>query len=100
MMQNPMVQQMMEQMAQNPSGMLGMMEQNPQMQQLFEQHPELRDALEDPELMRRSMRAAADPNYMRAMMEQQDRAMSNIQSQPGGFNALRRMHSELQEPML
>lgn len=100
MMANPIVQQMMQQMAENPSSMLGAIEQNPQMQQLFDQNPELRDALQDPELLRRSMRAAADPEYMRAMMEQRDRAMNNIQSQPGGFNALRRLHSEIQEPML
>ena len=51
MMANPMVQQMMQQMAENPSSMLSAIEQNPQMQQLFDQNPELRDALQDPEML-------------------------------------------------
>ena len=56
--------------------------------------------MEDPENMRRSMRAAMDPEYMRAMMQQQDRAMANITSHPEGFNALRRAHNEIGAPML
>ena len=99
MMRNPMVQQMMEQMANNPNSMMQMMQNNPEMQALLEQHPEMRQAMEDPENMRRSMRAAMDPDYMRAMMQQQDRALSNISRHPEGFNALQRMHSEISEPM-
>merc|ERR1712096_516979 len=33
-------------------------------------------------------------------MRNQDRAMSNLESIPGGFNALRRLYTDVQEPML
>lgn len=33
-------------------------------------------------------------------MRNQDRALSNLESIPGGYNALRRMYTDIQEPML
>lgn len=33
-------------------------------------------------------------------MRSHDRALSNLESLPGGYNALRRMYTEFQEPML
>jgi len=47
--------------------------------------------LKDPEMLRRTMQAAADPAAMRSMLEQQDRMLFNILAQPGGANALKRM---------
>ena len=95
LMNSPLMQSMME----NPSIMEGMMENNPQMQQILERNPELRHVLSDPETMRQSMRMAANPELRREMMRNQDRAMNNIQSHPEGFNALRRMYTEVQEPL-
>lgn len=37
---------------------------------------------------------------MQEMMRNQDRALSNLESIPGGYNALRRMYTDIQEPML
>jgi len=38
---------------------------------------------------------------MRAqMMRNQDRALSNIEAMPGGFNMLRQMHNDVQEPLM
>jgi len=34
------------------------------------------------------------------MMRTHDRALSNLESLPGGFNALQRMYTDIQEPML
>lgn len=36
---------------------------------------------------------------MQEMMRNQDRALSNLESIPGGYNALRRMYTDIQEPM-
>jgi hypothetical protein len=47
-----------------------------------------------------AMQMARNPAMMREMMRTQDRAMSNLESMPGGFNALRRLYTEVQEPLM
>lgn len=34
------------------------------------------------------------------VFQTQDRALSNLESIPGGYNALQRMYRDIQEPML
>jgi len=36
---------------------------------------------------------------MREMMRNSDRAMSNIEGMPGGFDALRRLYTDIQQPL-
>ena len=96
MMNNPMVQSLMN----SPDFLRSMMESNPQMRQVMDSNPELRHALEDPEFMRRSMEMMRDPSAMQNMMRNQDLAMSQIENMPGGYNALRRMYEDVQEPMM
>lgn len=43
---------------------------------------------------------ARNPELMREMMRNTDRAMSNVEAHPEGFNALRRMYETVQEPMM
>ena len=76
------------------------MEANPEMRALTEANPELRAALSDPDALRRYARMMRDPQAVRDMMRQQDLAMSNLEAMPGGFNALRRMYEDVQEPMM
>jgi ubiquilin len=95
-MNSPMMQNIMS----NPDFMRNMMESNPQMRQLLETNPELRHILDDPEMMRRSMEMMRDPSAMQNAMRNQDLAMSQIENLPGGFNALRRMYEDVQEPMM
>ena len=66
----------------------------------MQNNPELRSAMEDPENLRRSMQAAMDPDYMRAMMQQRDRAMNNLSSSSRGYNALQRHHDEISGPLM
>ncbi|CAO3666698.1 unnamed protein product [Umbelopsis vinacea] len=40
-----------------------------------------------------------NPELMREMQRNNDRALSNIEAIPGGFNHLRRMYSTLQDPL-
>ncbi|EQC32825.1 hypothetical protein SDRG_09363 [Saprolegnia diclina VS20] len=106
MLQNPeMMQQMMESpmmqsLMNNPEVMRNMMQANPAMRQLLEQNPELNHVMNDPEMLRRSMEAMRNPAAMREMMRSQDTALRNIESHPEGFNALRRMYTEVQEPLM
>ncbi len=43
-----------------------------------------------------SIEAMRNPDLMREMMRNTDRAMSNIEAHPEGFNALRRMYQDVQ----
>ena len=96
MMDNPMVQSIMS----NPEYIRMMFTSNPQMQQLMERNPELSHMLNNPELLRQTMEMVRNPAALQELMRTQDRALSNLESIPGGYNALRRMYTELQEPML
>lgn len=51
-------------------------------------------------VLRQTLEAARNPEIMREMMRNTDRAMSNIESSPEGFNMLRRMYETVQEPFL
>jgi ubiquilin len=46
------------------------------------------------------MEMMRNPNAMREAMRNQDLAMSQLENLPGGFNAMRRMFEEVQEPMM
>lgn len=96
MMENPVVQQLMS----NPEYVRTLLTSNPQMQQLMERNPEISHMLNNPELLRQTMEMVRNPAALQELMRTQDRALSNLESIPGGYNALRRMYTDLQEPML
>ncbi|XP_076354648.1 ubiquilin-1-like isoform X2 [Tachypleus tridentatus] len=96
LMDNPMVQSMMN----NPEYMRQLITSNPQMQQLMERNPEISHMLNNPDLLRQTMEVVRNPAMLQELMRSQDRALSNLESVPGGYNALRRMYTDLQEPML
>ncbi|KAJ6311136.1 hypothetical protein OIU76_015792 [Salix suchowensis] len=77
-----------------------MMMSNPQMREIMDRNPELAHVLNDPSILRQTLEAARNPELMREMMRNTDRAMSNIESTPEGFNMLRRMYENVQEPFL
>ncbi|KVI03001.1 Heat shock chaperonin-binding [Cynara cardunculus var. scolymus] len=92
----PLVQNLMN----NPDVIRNMMMSNPQMRDIIDRNPELAHMLNDPAILRQTMEAARNPELMREMMRNTDRAMSNIESSPEGFNMLRRMYENVQEPFL
>lgn len=93
---NPLVQQMMN----NPETMRTIITSNPQMQDLMQRNPEISHMLNNPELLRQTMELARNPAMLQELMRSHDRAMSNLESVPGGYNALHRMYRDIQEPML
>ncbi|XP_075238625.1 ubiquilin isoform X2 [Lycorma delicatula] len=94
-MENPLVQQLMN----DPNNMRQLILANPQMQELIERHPEINHMLNNPDLLRQTMEVARNPSMLQELMRSQDRAMSNLESIPGGYNALQRMYRDIQEPM-
>lgn len=93
---NPLVQQMMN----NPDIMRSLLTSNPQMQDLMQRNPEISHMLNNPELLRQTMELTRNPAMLQELMRSHDRAMSNLESVPGGYSALQRIYRDIQEPML
>lgn len=91
---------MMQSLMSNPDVIRNVFMNNPQMRAVLEANPQLNHVLNDPEMLRQTMEAIRNPATMREMMRNQDRMMSNIEAHPGGFNALRRMYEDVQEPLM
>ncbi|XWS40286.1 hypothetical protein CRYUN_Cryun18bG0127500 [Craigia yunnanensis] len=95
-MNTPAIQSLMN----NPELMRSLIMSNPQMHEIIDRNPELGHILNDPSILQQTLEAARNPELMREMMRNTDRAMSNIESSPEGFNMLRRMYENVQEPFL
>jgi ubiquilin len=95
-MNTPAIQSLMN----NPDLMRNIIMNNPQMREIIDRNPDLAHILNDPGILRQTLEAARNPELMREMMRNTDRAMSNIESSPEGFNMLRRMYETVQEPFL
>ncbi|CAA2978481.1 ubiquitin domain-containing DSK2a-like [Olea europaea subsp. europaea] len=90
----------MQSLMNNPEIVRSLIMSNPQMRDIIDRNPELGHILNDPSILRQTLEAARNPELMREMMRNTDRAMSNIESSPEGFNMLRRMYENVQEPFL
>jgi ubiquilin len=96
MLDSPVMQSMMN----NPEMLRTMIENNPQMREVMDRNPELRHIMSDPETLRQTFEIARNPSLMREQMRTTDRAMSNLETMPEGFNMLRRMYENVQEPLM
>ncbi|XP_030461334.2 ubiquitin domain-containing protein DSK2a-like isoform X2 [Syzygium oleosum] len=90
----------MQNLMNNPDLMHSLIMGNPQMREIIDRNPELAHILNDPGILRQTLEVARNPELMREMMRNTDRAMSNIEASPEGFNMLRRMYENVQEPFL
>eukprot|EP00884_Botryococcus_braunii_P016240 jgi/Botrbrau1/329/Bobra.0022s0286.1 len=93
---SPLMQQVMD----NPELIRTLLQSNPTIRQLMESNPEFAQILNNPQMLRESLQVASNPALLREQMRNQDRAMSNIEAHPEGFNALRRMYENFQEPLM
>eukprot|EP00730_Choanoeca_flexa_P006366 TRINITY_DN12142_c0_g2_i26.p1 TRINITY_DN12142_c0_g2~~TRINITY_DN12142_c0_g2_i26.p1 ORF type:complete len:522 (+),score=127.01 TRINITY_DN12142_c0_g2_i26:138-1703(+) len=91
---------MMQSMLSNPDTVRAMMMANPQTRRMMESYPEMAQMMSDPDILRQSLEMARNPALRAEMMRQQDRAFSNIEAMPGGFQHLSRMHQDMVEPMM
>ncbi|KAG2241072.1 hypothetical protein Bca52824_090359 [Brassica carinata] len=96
MMKTPAIQNVMN----NPELMRNLIMSNPQMRELVDRNPELGHILNDTSILRQSLEAARSPELMREMTRNTDRAMSHIEATPEGFNMLRRVYENVQEPLM
>lgn len=96
LMDNPAVTQLMS----DPNIVRSIFESNPQMRELMERNPEISHIMNNPQLLRQTLELARNPSMLQELMRTHDRALSNLESIPGGYNALQRMYRDIQEPML
>ncbi|KAI9593394.1 hypothetical protein BDF19DRAFT_415504 [Syncephalis fuscata] len=83
----------------NSNFMREMLMNHPQMKKLAEENVEVAHMLRHPELFE-TMVASQKPQIMREMLRNNDRAISNIEAMPGGFNHLQQMYKGVQEPLM
>lgn len=72
----------------------------PQMQQLAEQNPEINHILNNSDFLREMIDIATSPAVMDEIIRNHDRALSNLESIPGGYNALQQLYNDIEAPML
>ena len=100
MLSNPFVRSQLDALLnENPETLRELVESQPGLREAMDANPQLRSALSDPATLRQMFNAATNPSLMAEQMRSNDRAMSNISSMPGGFDALRRMYTDVQQPM-
>eukprot|EP00063_Salmo_salar_P053209 XP_014028044.1 PREDICTED: ubiquilin-1-like isoform X4 [Salmo salar] len=87
-MDSPLVQGMLS----NPDMMRQLIMANPQMQQLLQHNPNITHLFNNPDVMRQTLEIARNPTMMQEILRNQERALSN--------NAVRRMYTDAQGPML
>ncbi|KAI9277163.1 hypothetical protein BDA99DRAFT_555078 [Phascolomyces articulosus] len=95
LMDSPMMQNLLS----NTDLVRSIIMSNPQMRTLVEQNPEIGHVINDPAFLRQSIEMMRNPEMMRQMQRSNDRALSNIEALPGGFNHLRRMYNAFQDPL-
>jgi ubiquilin len=90
----------MQAMLGNPEMLRAVIAMNPEIKQLTDQHPELAHMLNDSSFLSQAVDSFRSPAAMREMMRTTDRAISNIDAVPGGFNALAKMYKDIQAPLM
>lgn len=95
-----MITPMMQQMMSNPNMMRSLFGSMQRMQMLMERNPEVNHLLSNPDVLRESLEMVRNPAALQEVMRNYDRALNNMESMPGGYNVLRRMYTEFQEPLL
>ncbi|PWA02029.1 hypothetical protein BB558_001835 [Smittium angustum] len=92
---NPLFKELLK----SPELMQNILKLNPQFKQLMKKNPEFQNVFQDPGFMDQFFSAAQNPEVMKEMMRNNDRAISNLEMQPGGFNYLTQMYNNVQKPM-
>lgn len=82
-------------MTKNPEVMEKLMMSNPQVKKLMESNPQLRQALKDPKTLQQMMEMSTNPKLYQEAMRGHDRALSNLENIPQGFQYLARMQHSL-----
>ncbi|KYN96655.1 ubiquitin-like protein, putative [Plasmodium reichenowi] len=97
--QNDGISKLISNMFDNSDFIKSIMDSNKQLKKLREQNSDLNHILNDSQTLKQSFEMIKNPSLMKELMKNTDRAISNIEAIPGGFNTLRRMYHNIQEPM-
>ena len=95
-----MITPLMQQMMSNPNTIRSLFGSMQRMHSLMERNPEVNHLLSNPDVLRESLEMVRNPAALQEVMRNYDRALNNMESMPGGYNVLRRMYTEFQEPLL
>jgi len=98
-MRNMLRSQTFQNLMSNPDFITSIVESNPQLRRIFESNPQLRHMLRSPDTMRQIMQVMENPALYEEMLRNQDRRIMNIESMPGGRQALEDMYNNIQAPM-
>ena len=94
-LQKMMMRKLQESLEGNPEIFQQMMMQNPAVKAMIDKDPEMGKRLMDPELAEQAMKMAMNPQAMQAFMQSQERAISQIENMPQGFQYLRQMYQSV-----
>eukprot|EP00890_Picochlorum_soloecismus_P006123 jgi/Picsp_1/6511/NSC_03855-R1_ubiquitin-like protein len=96
---------------QGPSGLFGsndshtsdimnqILSNNSHLERMMESNPEIRSLFSNPEQLQEMMRVMSNPELRLEYMRNMDRTISNIESIPGGFNALANIMAQSSSPV-
>ncbi|KAL8191443.1 UNVERIFIED_CONTAM: hypothetical protein K2H54_073740 [Gekko kuhli] len=95
-MQHPVMQNIFREMEQVRQMMLSVL----QLWQLAEQNPEISHILRNLDFPREMIDRATSLAVMDEIIRNHDRALSNLESIPGGYSALQQLYNDIEAPML
>lgn len=78
----------MKSMLEDPDRLRSLLQMNPQMKAVMEKNPELAAVFKDDKMLKEISRYMMNPALRRELMRNNDRALANIETLPGGWDAL------------
>lgn len=100
MLNSPFMQTLLQQVENDPEMLRTMAEQSPGLsEQMSQENPELYHMMRDPNTVRQMVQMMRNPGLMQEEMRAADRAMSNLETNPEGYQMLRRMHESMNDSM-
>ncbi|OIR58789.1 MAG: ubiquilin-like protein [Amphiamblys sp. WSBS2006] len=89
---------MLRALKENPEMMLQLMAVPPEMEEMLDRNPEMRDIMEDPAMMEQMLDAMDNPEIEKEVNRNSDLAMNNIEAMPNGLNILRQAYETTVTP--
>ncbi|PVU94015.1 hypothetical protein BB561_002879 [Smittium simulii] len=89
----------MKEMMKSPEFIQQIFSSNPQFKEMIKKNPEFKTVFEDSSYMEQFFSAAQNPEVMKEMMRNNDRAISNLEMQPGGYKHLTQLYNNVQKPL-
>ncbi|KDD75681.1 hypothetical protein H632_c552p0, partial [Helicosporidium sp. ATCC 50920] len=86
-------------MLSDPTALQAALRSSPMLGAMADANPQVAQLLADPALAQQVAQMALNPSLMQEHTRAMDRALSNLESMPGGFAALRQAHEQIQEPL-